>query len=277
MGLAYSSSEEVVAVFAEVMAGGAGVGAGCTGPVNIEWRWRLTAHGEVIMVRVCLFEQGDVEGGALEWASAVWDADPQVKSSFAYFVGMIQEVFEYPSKDISRQLMELRQGSETAADYAIRLAAQSGWNDVALWSVFRTSLNSGLQAELACHVEATSLSQFVSTAIRLDNLRCQHPTGTQASDSACPRVHMDYPDPDLPFVVEVDASSRGLGAVLSQWHGEPGKLHPCAFYSRKLISAEVNYDMGNWELLAIKAALEEWRHWLEGARHLFQVFTDHHI
>ncbi|KAK3540782.1 hypothetical protein QTP86_001589 [Hemibagrus guttatus] len=55
-----------------------------------------------------------------------------------------------------------------------------------------------------------------------------------------------------------------------------GKLHPCAYYSRKLTAAEANYDVGNRELLAIKAALEEWRHWLEGARHLFQVLTDHH-
>ncbi|KAK3563159.1 hypothetical protein QTP86_016402 [Hemibagrus guttatus] len=84
-----------------------------------------------------------------------------------------------------------------------------------------------------------------------------------------------HPDPDLPFVVEVDASSSGLGVVLSQRHGEPGKLHPCAFYSRKLTSAEENYDVDNRELLAIKAALEEWRHWLEGARHLFQVLMDH--
>ncbi|KAK3569743.1 hypothetical protein QTP86_004065 [Hemibagrus guttatus] len=53
-----------------------------------------------------------------------------------------------------------------------------------------------------------------------------------------------HPDPDLPFVVEVDAS-------------------------------KANYDVGNRELLAIKAALEEWRHWLEGARHPFQVLTDH--
>ncbi|KAK3525446.1 hypothetical protein QTP86_031542 [Hemibagrus guttatus] len=77
-----------------------------------------------------------------------------------------------------------------------------------------------------------------------------------------------HPDPDLPFVVEVDASSSGLGEVLSQRHGEPSKLHPCAFYSRKLTSAEVNYNVGNRELLAIKAALE-------GARHPFQVLTDH--
>ncbi|KAK3519568.1 hypothetical protein QTP86_034655 [Hemibagrus guttatus] len=84
-----------------------------------------------------------------------------------------------------------------------------------------------------------------------------------------------HPDPDLPFVVEVDASSSGLGAVLSQHHGEPGKLHPCAFYSRKLTTAEANYDVGNIELLVIKEALEEWHHWLEGARYPFQVLTDH--
>ncbi|KAK3557344.1 hypothetical protein QTP70_026576 [Hemibagrus guttatus] len=86
---------------------------------------------------------------------------------------------------------------------------------------------------------------------------------------------LQHPDPDLLFVVEVDASSSGLGVVLSQRHGEPGKLHPCAFYSRKLTSTEVNYDVGNRELLAIKAALEKWRHWLEGVRHPFQVLTDH--
>ncbi|KAK3572708.1 hypothetical protein QTP86_006000 [Hemibagrus guttatus] len=84
-----------------------------------------------------------------------------------------------------------------------------------------------------------------------------------------------HPDPDRPFVVEVDASSSGLGAVLSQRHDDPGKLHPCAFYSQKLTAAEANYNVGNRELLVIKAALEEWRHWLEGARHPFQVLTNH--
>ncbi|KAK3513072.1 hypothetical protein QTP70_000961 [Hemibagrus guttatus] len=85
----------------------------------------------------CAFLLSLMTDRALEWASAIWDADPQIKLSFAYFAGMIREVFEYPAggKDISLQLMELRQGSETAADYAIRfrtLAAQSGWNDAAL-------------------------------------------------------------------------------------------------------------------------------------------------
>ncbi|KAK3541219.1 hypothetical protein QTP86_016809 [Hemibagrus guttatus] len=84
-----------------------------------------------------------------------------------------------------------------------------------------------------------------------------------------------HPDPDKPFVVEVDASTAGVGAVLSQQQGNPSRLHPCAFFSHKLNPAERNYDIGNRELLAIKLALEEWRHWLEGARHLFLVLTDH--
>ncbi|KAK3523516.1 hypothetical protein QTP70_001181 [Hemibagrus guttatus] len=145
----------------------------------------------------CVFLMSLLMDRALEWASAVWDADPQIKASYDYFSGMIKEVFEYPAggKDISVRLMELRQGSEAAADYAIRfrtLAAQSGWNDAALWAVFRAWLHPALQSELAFHEEATTLSQFVAKAIRLDNLRCQHRAGAHASSAARPQRRMDY-------------------------------------------------------------------------------------
>ncbi|KAI4890447.1 hypothetical protein NFI96_003606 [Prochilodus magdalenae] len=86
---------------------------------------------------------------------------------------------------------------------------------------------------------------------------------------------LQLPDPRAPFIVEVDASDVGVGAVLSQRSGIPNKLHPCAFYSHRLTPAERNYDVGDRELLAIKLALEEWRHWLEGAEHPFVVWTDH--
>ncbi len=66
-----------------------------------------------------------------------------------------------------------------------------------------------------------------------------------------------------------------MGAILTQQQGNPSRLHPCAFFSRKLSPAERNYDIGNRELLAIKLALEEWRHWLEGAKHPFTVLTEH--
>ncbi|KAL0163719.1 hypothetical protein M9458_039472, partial [Cirrhinus mrigala] len=86
---------------------------------------------------------------------------------------------------------------------------------------------------------------------------------------------LQHPDPERPFTVEVDASTIGVGAVLSQAVGEPPVLHPCAF-SRKLTPAEQNYDIGNRELLAIKLALEECRHWLEGAAYPFTI-TDHNL
>uniref|UniRef100_A0A8C1WJF3 Integrase catalytic domain-containing protein n=1 Tax=Cyprinus carpio TaxID=7962 RepID=A0A8C1WJF3_CYPCA len=51
------------------------------------------------------------------------------------------------------------------------------------------------------------------------------------------------------------------------------KLYPCAFYSRKLNAAESNYDVGDRELLVMKAEFEELRYWLEGANCPFTVLT----
>lgn len=82
-----------------------------------------------------------------------------------------------------------------------------------------------------------------------------------------------FPDPERQFTVEVDASDIGIGAVLSQRRDE--KVHPCAFYSHRLSPVEQNYDIGNRELLAVRLALGEWRHWLEGAAHPFLVWMAH--
>jgi hypothetical protein len=85
-----------------------------------------------------------------------------------------------------------------------------------------------------------------------------------------------HPDPSLPFIVEVDMSEAGVGAVLSQRSGAPPKLRPYAFFLKKLSPVERNYDVGYRELLAVVKALKVWRHWLEGARHPFLIWTDHH-
>lgn len=47
-------------------------------------------------------------------------------------------------------------------------------------------------------------------------------------------------------------------SVLSQRHGNPRNVYPCAYFTCKLTPAEANYDVGNRELLSIKEVLEEW-------------------
>ncbi|KAK3519218.1 hypothetical protein QTP70_022210, partial [Hemibagrus guttatus] len=69
-----------------------------------------------------------------------------------------------------------------AADYAIKfrtLAVQSGWNDTALLAVFREGLHLALQAEMACPNTNSTLSDCISTAVCLDNLRHLHYVSTR--------------------------------------------------------------------------------------------------
>ena len=64
-------------------------------------------------------------------------------------------------------------------------------------------------------------------------------------------------------------------AVLSQQNSEDDKWHPVAFLSKSLSPVEQNYEIHDKEMLAIVQALEEWRHFLEGAKHQFEIWTDH--
>ena len=83
-----------------------------------------------------------------------------------------------------------------------------------------------------------------------------------------------YADFSKPFILEVDASHGGLGAILSQEH--QGKVRPVAFASRGLRAAErnmENYSSMKLELLAVKwAVTEKFREYLLGNH--FTILTD---
>jgi len=79
--------------------------------------------------------------------------------------------------------------------------------------------------------------------------------------------------PGRKTVVETDASDFALGSVLSQYQGR--RLHPVAFHSRKLNSAESNYEIHDKELHAIMEALKEWKRYLRGEEEPVTVYTDH--
>lgn len=85
---------------------------------------------------------------------------------------------------------------------------------------------------------------------------------------------LTIPDSENPFKVETDASEFALGGQLGQ-RDEKGRLHPVAFYSKKLNGPELNYQIHDKELMAIIEAVREWKHYLTGTKHPVKVYTDH--
>ena len=83
------------------------------------------------------------------------------------------------------------------------------------------------------------------------------------------------PQDSEPFYIEADSSDFAFGAILSQQLPGEEKWHPVAFYSKSLSLVERNYKIHDKKMLAIIRALEEWRHFLEGARHPVEIWTDH--
>jgi hypothetical protein len=77
------------------------------------------------------------------------------------------------------------------------------------------------------------------------------------------------------FQVEADSSDFATGVVLSQQSSDDLKWHPIAFYSKSLNTVEQNYKIHDKEMLAVMRALEEWRHFLKGAKHKVEIWMDH--
>ena len=77
---------------------------------------------------------------------------------------------------------------------------------------------------------------------------------------------LGIPNFHLPFVVEADASGKGLGVVLSQ------SQHPIAYFSKALGVRGQAKSIYEKELMAIVLAVQKWRRYLIG-RHFF-IWTD---
>ena len=80
-----------------------------------------------------------------------------------------------------------------------------------------------------------------------------------------------FPQLDEPFILDTDASDRGLGAVLSQV--QVGKERVIAYAARALSKAERNYSTTRKELLALVWGTEHFETYLYGRR--FLARTDH--
>ena len=65
-----------------------------------------------------------------------------------------------------------------------------------------------------------------------------------------------FPDFDKPFLLEMDASKEGLGAVFSQKQSDE-HYHPVTFGSHSLTPSEKNYHSSKLEFLMLKWSITE--------------------
>ena len=87
-------------------------------------------------------------------------------------------------------------------------------------------------------------------------------------------ILLAFPDWRNKFVIEADASTTAVAAVLSQRNEETGQLHPIDYFSSSLSGAQRNYSAGQLEAWALVSACRKWQTYL-GARGEVDLITDH--
>lgn len=83
---------------------------------------------------------------------------------------------------------------------------------------------------------------------------------------------LQAPDYARPFVVQCDASDRGMGVVLCQ-RNDAGEEHPVLYASRKLTVREEAYSASEKECACVVWAVQKLACYLAGSE--FIIETDH--
>ena len=97
---------------------------------------------------------------------------------------------------------------------------------------------------------------------------CEQAFQTLKSALVTPPI-LAYPSEKAVFILDTDASSVGLGAVLSQVQDGVEKI--VAYYSRVLNSIERKYCVTRRELLAVVKAVDHFHHYLYGGHFIVQI------
>lgn len=188
-----------------------------------------TEHSRVAYVITLL------TGRALSWATALYDNNSPVCNSLTAFSKEMMKVFapDVSGRTAANKLMQLRQGRQSATDYAIQfrtLAAESGWGEQALLTTFYHGLSDRIKDELASWEEAENLEVLIARVIRLDH-RLQERTKT-------PRRFYPYAVPvnDTPVPQSSDGGPEPMqlgGTRLSQVERDRRMREHCCLYCGK--------------------------------------------
>lgn len=90
----------------------------------------------------------------------------------------------------------------------------------------------------------------------------------------CEKPILQNFDVSKPIQVETNALGKVIGKVLCQ-QDIVMNWHLFAYYFRKILPAERNYEIHDAEWLDIVESYKTWRHYLERAAHIIFVFTNH--
>jgi hypothetical protein len=76
------------------------------------------------------------------------------------------------------------------------------------------------------------------------------------------------------ITIEIDISDYAIGTICSQLDNT-NILHLVGYFSPKLKSTELNYDIHNEELLAIVDALDKWSTYCKSILHMIMILSDY--
>ena len=105
---------------------------------------------------------------------------------------------------------------------------------------------------------------------------------SQVKEAICKDITLRFFDTDLTLYIEVDASKKGIGAVMLQPDKStkntsndaiPNNLRPVSYASKHLAPAECNYSNIEHELLGVVFSVLHFKHFMYG--HWVHIITDH--
>jgi hypothetical protein len=173
---------------------------------------------------------------ALTWATAIWGQQGAICSNYSDFKEEMLRVFDRSlvGQEAAKRLLRLRQGPGSAADYAITfrtLAADSGWDEQALISVFYDGLSDALKDGLATVETPNDFETLVSLAFQLGNrLGERHRTQPHTRRSA------DVPAPSWSSAPSSSSDPEPMhigGTRLSQAERDRRRREGLCFYCGK--------------------------------------------
>lgn len=128
------------------------------------------------------------------------------------------------------------------------------------------------------------INNFSSVAAPLNRLRRQNvpfrwtkeceDAFVQLKNAIISSPCLTHYDPDLPLILATDASSFGIGAVLSHRYPD-GTEKPIAFASKTLTTPETRYSQIEKEALSIIFGVKKFHQYLYGVTRPFELQTDH--